>query len=410
MTCVTGIKAIPLTIDSRALRVKHVHENRGRGFTHFAFVKGKRNSAWKSVLYCAPGSGVMLWDAVANYFKLPSNCVFIQMHSEGFYGFVLKGGRLVEEWCSSTTLEYQLAQNYLLSQANSAAERYAVVLADFKDPNECDDIAVEFSIPEVVKPRHVTLGNKDLTRYAKIRLQTDTEATKRKQNDIVLAGIIVAILSPVCAAVYTIYGFMHPPVAAKKVEKSQDQYLGLKKTLTTSGINIKARMVQVYFNMKQMEEIKGWKAVSIEIQGTQTVITLERTWGSSASLKETAKGMGYELTMLGGRYQLAQIMPANAVMHEPLLTSTTGTIAYLKDGIAYFWSQKMAAKEDAPITNNAWKQVPVTIQCRNMYAADLDSFGSLMNGWPVTFDRASFTIDDRGRLNGQMTIQVLGGA
>lgn len=410
MTCVTGIKAIPLLIDSRAVRVKQVHEHRGRGLTHFAFVKGKRNAEWKSVLYCAPGNGVMLWDAVTNYLKLPSDCVFIQMRSDGFYGFVLKGGRLVEEWCSSTTLEYQLAQNYLLSQAHSAANRYAVVLADFKDASDFSDIAVEFTIPAEVTPRHVTLGNKDLTRYAKIRLQTDTEATKRKQNNIVLAGIIVAIMSPVCAAIYTIYGFMHPPVAAKKVEKSLDPYIGLKKTLTSSGINIKARMVQLFLNLKQMEEIKGWKATSIEIQGTQTVITLERTWGSSASLKETAKGMGYELTMLGGRYQFAQVMPANAVMHEPLLVSTTGTIAYLKDGIAYFWAQKMAAKEDAPITNNAWKQVPVTIQCRNLYAADLDSLGSLMNGWPVTFDRASFTIDDKGQLNGQMTIQVLGGA
>ena len=390
-----------------ATRYKKLQELISQKYSFFAFQKNKSGD-W--AIYAANKPGGMYWQGLARHLKMQDNAVCLQRTESGFYGFALKNGLLEDEWITSTLVEYQIAQAYLNSQVHKSPVKYDVYLCDF-DSNDSDGLVVNFDLPDSLVVNRVTLDDFDFSKFAKLKLISPKELRKKQSNpiEVALLGLIFIVISGFCA--WLSWSLIQPKDVVTVEKKQTDPYEGLKKTLTDSGINVKGRMVQLYLNMKQISEIKGWKATTIEMVGNSTSITIERTWGDWSVLKEQAKKLGYDILMLGGKYQLIQEVRVNAVMENArTVPKISGTISYLKDGIAYYWPQKIAIREEAGITNNAWKQTKAILTCQGVHPGDMDNMASLINGWPITFEKATFIVADDGSLNGEVVLQVLGGA
>lgn len=401
---VQGISAYRVSAEQRTAKI---HELVAKQFTHFSYHKSK-TGVW--AVYASHKSGNMYWQSVASHFKVGENAIFLRLTEDGFYGFVIKDGLLEEEWTASTLLDHQIAQAYLSSQNKEASHKFTIYLCDFEQSDELA-LSVQFVLPDVGKISYVSLRGDETLRLAKLKLLTPKELRKQKTNPFELAMLAILFACICGGSVWAAISLMKPKDIVSKQEKSVDPYAGLKKTLTETGINIKGRMVQLYFNYKQISEIKGWRATSIDMQGNNTAITMERTWGDYAVLKDQAKSLGYDVLMLGGKYQLVQVVQANAVLDDPSKTPPiSGTISYLKDSVAYYWPQKLLVREEAGVTNNAWKQVRVVLSCQGIYTQDLDNLASILNGWPVTFEKATFAVGENGVLNGELVIQILSGA
>lgn len=401
---IQGISAYRVAAEQRSSKV---HELVSKQFTHFSYHKSK-TGVW--AVYAAHKPGSMYWQAIASYFKVGENAIFLRLTEDGFYGFVTKDGLLEDEWTESTLVEFQIAQAYLSSQNNQTSHKYLVYVCDF-DRADKHELSIQFVLPDTGKITYLSLREDEIPQSSKLKLLTPKELRKQKSNPIQLALLSLLFICVCGGSVWAAFSFMKPKVSVTKQEASVDPYIGFKKTLTETGVNIKGRMVQLYFNYKQISEIKGWRATNIDMQGNNTAITVERTWGDYSVLKDQAKSLGYDVLMLGGKYQLVQVVQANAVMNDPSsVPPISVTISYLKDSVAYYWPQKMLVHEEAGVTNNAWKQARVVLSCQGVYTQDLDNLASLINGWPVTFEKATFTVGENGVLNGELVMQILSGA
>jgi hypothetical protein len=240
------------------------------------------------------------------------------------------------------------------------------------------------------------------------RLQSRPLRDIRKQSNTVgEIAVMTAMVIFVIGGCWGVYEYTkEDEVETQKV--AANPYEGLVKTLTETGINVKARMVQLYLNLEAVEKLNGWNATAIEMEGNNTVIALERNYGSWATLREQAKDLKFSLSMLGGDYQLSQKVPVNMVMAEATSVPINGTIAYLRDAMAHYWPEQMELQEKARVTNSKWKQVTVEIRCQGVYREDLDSLGSLVNGWPASFDSLKLALTPSGVLNGVITLQIVG--
>jgi len=371
-------------------------------FSHFA-VQKSRTGAWG--IYAINEPGVLIWQGIYASLKMPSDALFLQRTEFGFYGFVVKDGLLEEEWVNSSLIDVQTAQAYVTSQGQAAAHRYAIYMCGFVE--DADAIAVSFDIPDGVTVKNISLNQKAIERSAK--LQAKLLRDIRQQSSSIVENIVMGLMAAtVIGGGLWFYHHTENSDEEKAKKVAANPYEGLIKTLTQSGVNVKARLVQLYLNMENIRKLNGWKATAIVMESNRTIILLERDFGSWATLRDQAKKMGFQLTMLGGKYQLLQQVPVNVVMGEATNVPITGTVAYIKDALAYYWPEQMELQEKTRVTNSNWLQVAVEIRCQNIYPADLDSLGSLINGWPASFDKLKLTIAPNGSLSGTVTMQIIG--
>lgn len=400
----TGVHVF--TADTNRVRDVRLRELSSQ-YTHFSIQK-KEGGGW--VIYAAKEGGGMRWQGIKNSLPLPDNSMFLQITEEGIYGFVLQGGRLIEEWATSSTMEFQSITQYLFSlkvQAEDGKPDTALYLANFNS-EALDLLPVELEITDAMQPKHVQLDEKRILRTAKLQLRTPLEVKRRGSRLRDTAVFVGCICLLAAAGSWYWTEFVRQPEVKKVEKKKVDPYAGLRATLTSSGINVKARLVQFYLNMKELRGLNGWRVKDILLQGNTTLYGLERSWGDWDTLKAQVQNKDYLITTLKGQYQLSQRVRTNVVMAEPVGIKTTDVIRYLNDGVAYYWPKKMQITEKTNVTNDAWNQVSITVSLRDVYPADLDNMASLINGWPVTFDQLRATVDEAGALNGEMTLQIVG--
>lgn len=395
------------TAETHRLRDMRLRELNGQ-YSHFA-VQKREDGGW--VIYAAKTGGGMRWQGIQNSLNLPANSMFLQITDEGIYGFILQSGRLVEEWASSSTLEFQSITQYLLSlnlSAEAGQAAMALYLVNFNS-EAVDMLPVELEITDAMQPKHIILDEKKIQRGAKLQLRTVAE-NKRRRSRLRDTAVMCVGLGVLLAGGYGYWvAFIQKPeVKAVAAKKAEDPYAGLRSTLTTTGVNVKARMVQFYLNMRELRKLNGWRVKEILLQGDTTLYGLERSWGDWDTLKTQVQNKDYLITSLKGEYQLSQRVRTNSVMADPVGVKTADTIRYINDGVAYYWPEKMTVSEKTQVTNDAWNQVSLSVSLRDVYPADLDNMASLLNGWPITFDKLRATVDDSGAINGELTLQVIG--
>lgn len=378
-------------------------------YSHFAVQKNGRN-AW--IIYAARQGGYMRWQGIKQSLGLADNSIFLELTVDGLYGFVLHNGVLQEEWARSSTVEFQTIGHYLSAMQMQAEEEgepgQTLYLANF-EPALLDLLPVQLEITEAMRPVTVTLNQKRIEKLAKLRLMTIAEIKKnrsRLSDSLVIAGAVIAMSG---AAYWVLSSNDTPPTEVKKpVKRQESPYLGLQRTLTASGVNVKARMVQLYLNLHDLKGLNGWDITEVVLEPDSNSYGLERTWGTWESLKSQVQPKDFFITSFSGKYMISQHVRTNAVMAEAVGIKTSDCIRYINDGIAYFWQDKMAIRETTPTSNNAWVEVPLDITFKDAYPADLDNLGSLINGWPVTFTGLKATVNQDGALSGVLSLKVVG--
>lgn len=197
-----------------------------------------------------------------------------------------------------------------------------------------------------------------------------------------------------------------------RVEKKAvvDEFKAFRESLINRGA-AKAMAVQLYRDIAFTQMVPGWKAEGIIVKGESVSIEFVKDGAASFNdIIDMATKTGRTVASLG------QEKIVISSQHTPVPTLSEAIVLPLEDLQAYLLRpfDEWAPAPETLISfgketeRNGYNEIPLDITVDRYYGDDIDTLGTLLNGLPITFERANFRLNESGELSGKVSFIMRG--
>lgn len=199
---------------------------------------------------------------------------------------------------------------------------------------------------------------------------------------------------------------------ASKKPKNTSKYEGLKNYYTKVSVEPKEILRDVFRQMNAAKLLRGWQLQEIKVAHTEKgLITqyfvLESIYGEVSELAKFAQERQFEMNVSGRIAYLARnIKPAS--VYSDFARFHVGTWHnWLSKGVGEFWDDvDYAITRKENVGNEHWFISKGEITYPVLYPDDLESIGSLMQGFPYSFDYLEMKLKNRHENSWGATLRI----
>lgn len=221
----------------------------------------------------------------------------------------------------------------------------------------------------------------------------------------VIAGTVLLILIAVIIGLIALK-------EQDRVEKKAvvDEFKSFRESLLNRG-SAKAMAVQLYRDIAFTQMVPGWKAVNINVEGESVSIDFKKDGAANFNdMLDMAAKTGRTVASLG------QDKVTITSEHIPVPTLSEAIVLPLEELQAYLLLpfDEWAPAPETQIAfgtvaeKNGYNEIPLDITVETYFGDDIDTLGTLLNGLPISFERASFRLSDSGELSGKVSYIMRG--
>lgn len=188
------------------------------------------------------------------------------------------------------------------------------------------------------------------------------------------------------------------------------RYHALVTTLTQKSTNSKLVLDSLYLDSVAQEALPGWQLIRINLIENHSFYYVESIGGTLAQLQSWGKNNQFDINVdKNGIALVKSIQNLPALAHARLM-SLSDVSAYLLDAMHFWFPNKPMPefKDDIEFNNKAYFTREVLIPVEQYSYQDLVDLGTLLDGLPVSFTHAEFTVSTISGLNGILTLNMIG--
>lgn len=195
----------------------------------------------------------------------------------------------------------------------------------------------------------------------------------------------------------------------KAVNDSHSEYTN---ALTVRG-SVKGFAVQIYKEIAFAESIRGWRPSQISVEGDQAITEFDRI-DSSGRLEElisetNKRSQSYLVQSNSNKGIVGTSFIPVPTLSEPVVIPLIEFQRYIS-----LASDDWASIPETAISfgklehRSGYDVMTIEISVTDYFGDDFDTLGTIFNGVPVVFERASLMFSEKGSVNGKITLMAYG--
>ena len=244
-----------------------------------------------------------------------------------------------------------------------------------------------------------------------VEIEKELNRTSKKTNPLAITGLAAALAAAV-------FFYIQPEIPEKTDVKSANKtqkvspYAGLKDFYVKRSAAPKPILRDIYRQANAAKLLRGWSLTEIKVVKNKKGIieqyfVLDSVYGEVSELAKFAQDNQYEMNVSGRTAYLAKNV-IKKELYSDFARFHVGTWHnWLSQGLDDLWidvDYGISKKEQ--IGNDHWFISQSEITFPEIFTDDLESIGSLMKGFPYSFDYLEMKLRDRHAKTWEATLKI----
>lgn len=362
--------------------------------------------------------GKLVAENIISYLGSSNTKIYLEDCIEGLYALVVIDKKIVFESIVKIETEWIQLIGYLdkaVSTENLTLINFGGIIQKdeetgkyYFDSKHNDDheensfaldntVSIEDSSESVLEG--LPLAKEPLALSRTLNKKSKRVPAKKKQGQSYVFALVI------CLALLAYYSYPDEEVVEAPVKV--DPFIGIVNVLEKSGVNVKMRMVQLYGDLKNVTTAPNYILKKVLVDPEKTRFDFESNSDSRLEyMNKWANAAGYLMMTFDSNISVGNFVTKWPVLKEAVMIPVQGVLNYIVD-CSYNMLRNTSVDKGKVEAKGEWSKRKVTIKFTKWSPEDFDTFGSLMQGQPVSFDSATISHNAK-TFNGEISITIFG--
>lgn len=357
-----------------------------------------------SIVNCySDEGGKLVAENIINNLGVGDTKVYLEDCEEGLYALVIIDKKVIFESVVKNEIEWIQLVGYL--EKAIATEKLKLIsfggIIQREDGGRCyfdskynDDheensfsldssVIIEDASESILEGLPLIKEHKALSRD--LNQKNSKQSNKKKSsNTAYISALILALL------VIGYYAYPEEEVVAEAPVKV-DPFIGFVDVIEKSGVNVKMRMVHLYGDLLNITTAPNYVLEEVLVDPEKTRFDFKSNQNSRLEyMTRWADSAGYIMVTFDDKIGVGNFVPKWPVLKEAVMIPVQGVLNYIVD-CSYNMLRNVTVDKGKIEPMGEWSQRNITLKFTQWSPEDFDTFGSLMQGQPVSFDSAKIS-------------------